>query len=362
MYFKTSGGFICNSAYFAQMQPQGSFKELIPAFSQKLSAIIAANLVIEDYCKRYLEHLLLHQGYYLTIYAHVLDEAMKHMKQLPSQVNLVDFGAGNGLLGMFAKFCGFQKVFLCDVDADFIKAAEVLSKSTNIIIDGFITGDLETLQHVLQNEKVDVMAGTDVIEHIYNLDDFFAGVKSMNENMVTVFTTASNPQNFIKVKKLKKLQVSDETVGGDPADFVLAGAEKHEAFALMREKIIVAAFPAMAIGTAKQLAILTRGLKENDIVAAVRQYLHSKQLPVIQAIGTNTCHPITGSWTERILPIAAYKNIYEKQGFVLQVHNGFYNAYSRGARKYFNFFMNFLVRLTGKIAAPFITLVGYKYR
>ena len=343
------------------MQSQGSFKTFIPAFSAKLSVIISDNVAIDDYCKRYLDHLLLHSKYYLTIYAQVLDKAMQHADKPTGELSLVDFGAGNGLLGIFAKYCGFKKVFLCDVDADFIKAAKVLSDALTISIDGFITGDIDELQDVLQHETIDVMVGTDVIEHIYNLDDFFANVKEMNNKMVTVFTTASNPGNFIKVRKLKKLQVKDECEGGDPGDFVLAGSEKHEAFFVMREKIILTAFPQIPSATAKQLAALTRGLKKTDILLAVDHYIATSELPVGKAIATNTCHPITGSWTERILPIAVYRSIYTKHHFVLEVHNGFYNDYSKGTKKYFNFFMNFLVRLTGKIAAPFITLIGYKH-
>ena len=357
-----SGGFLCYCDYFAMMQSQGSCKTFIPAFSARLSTIISADLSIQDYCKRYLDHLLFHSQYYLTIYADVLDKTRQYADKPASQVSLADFGAGNGLLGIFAKFCGFKKVFLCDVDADFIEAAQVVAGILNISIDGFTTGDIDKLQVVLKNETIDAMVGTDVVEHIYNLDDFFAGVKAMNNNMVTVFTTASNPDNFIKVRKLKKFQVKDEWVGGDPGDFVLAGSQKHEAFLVMREKIITSSFPEITAAEIKQLAMLTKGLKQEDILHVVKSYLTTGLLPVIKTDSTNTCHPITGSWTERILPIDSYRKIYAKQFFALEVHNGFYNAYSAGSKKYLNFIMNFLVTLTGRIAAPFITLIGFKLK
>ncbi len=360
LFFKKSAGFLFDFNYFTRMQSQGSFKIFIPAFAAKLSVIISNDLIIDDYCKRYLDHLLLHSKYYLTIYAQVLDKAMQHAEKPTYEINLVDFGAGNGLLGIFAKYCGFKKVFLCDSDADFVKAAEVMGDALSIFIDGMITGDIDQLKNIVQNETIDIIVGTDVIEHIYNLDDFFEGVRKINNRMVTVFTTASNPSNFLKVRKLKKLQVKDEYEGGDPTDFVLAGSKKHEAFIVMREKIILTAFPLIPSATLKQLAALTRGSKKTDILLAVEHYLASGKMPVNKGITSNTCNPITGSWTERILPIAIYNNIYTKNHFDMEVHNGFYNAYSKGNKKYFNLCMNFLVRLTGKIIAPYITLIGYK--
>jgi 2-polyprenyl-3-methyl-5-hydroxy-6-metoxy-1,4-benzoquinol methylase len=355
----TGEGFLCYSAYFAIMQPQGSFKKYIPSFAAKLSDINPDVLPMSDYCKRYLYHLLTHRFYYLAIYTHVLDNIIDPFGKTAGQLNLVDYGAGNGLLGMFAKYCGFKKVFICDVDADFVQASQIVSRQLQISIDGFINGDIDKLQDAVKGQTIDVMAGTDVIEHIYNLDDFFASVQAINKKMVTVFTTASNPDNFIKTRQLKKLQLKDELQGSNPEDFLLAGAEKHEAFIVMREKIIAQYFPGLTKADLMQLSSQTRGLKKEDILTAVQHFLNTGELPVAEG-NFNTCNPLTGSWTERILSIKEYKNIYTEHGFSLILKNGFYNSYSPGFKKYLNRALNFLVKLTGKNAAAFITLVGYK--
>lgn len=359
MYLITGEGFLCYSAYFAIMQPQGSFKKFIPAFAAKLSEINPDVLPMSDYCKRYLHHLLTHRFYYLAIYTHVLDNIIYPIGKNAGQLNLVDYGAGNGLLGMFAKYGGFKKVFICDVDDDFVQASQIVSRQLQISIDGFINGDIDILQDSVDGQNIDVIAGTDVIEHIYNLDDFFASVQAINKKMVTVFTTASNPDNFIKTRQLKKLQLKDELQGSSPEDFVLAGADKHEAFIVIREKIIAQYFPVLTKATLTQLARQTRGLKKEAILTAVQHFLITGEQPV-SAGNFNTCNPLTGSWTERILSIKEYKNIYSTHGFNLVLKNGFYNSYTPGLKKYLNRSLNFLVKLTGKNAAAFITLIGYK--
>jgi hypothetical protein len=83
-------------------------------------------------------------------------------------------------------------------------------------------------------------------------------------------------------------------------------------------------------------------------------------MPQPDTTSVNTCNPFNGSWTERILSISAYKKIYAQQGFSIEIYNGFYNQHNTGIKKYVNVLGNAMVKLTGKYAAPFIGIVGYK--
>ncbi len=346
--------------YFAGMRSAEAFKQFIIPFSQKLLALDVGCLPMSTYNKRYLQHLVDHHLYYLEIYASVLEQLRQHISKVPGEIHLADFGAGNGLLGLFAKFAGFKKVWLCDMDADFVNASKVLAGALNIKLDGFVTGNVDTFQSALLTEQLDAVVGTDVIEHIYNLEHFFASIASMNADMVTVFTTASNPDNFMKCRKLKKLQLQDELLGSAPEDSLLAGAEKTEAFIESRKKIIGEQFPKLSETELFKLSKATRGLIVADIIKATHAYLRTGQMPQPDASSANTCNPFNGSWTERILSINAYKKIYNAQGFALALHNGYYNPHSNGLKIYINFASNIMVKLTGKYAAPFISLVGYK--
>ncbi len=341
-------------------QSPAVFKNNISVFASKLLEINSGELLMSDYSKRYLTHLITHRNYYLCIYAHVLENVLKQSEKGAEEICLVDYGAGNGMLGIFAKFCGFKKVCICDIDADFILASKLLANELNILVDEFITGDIKLLQASLLEQTVDAIAGTDVIEHIYNLDNYFSIVKQINPDMVTVFTTASNPDNFIKTKQLRKLQIKDELEGSEPGDFVLAGAEKHEAFLTIRQKIIETNFSHLSKDNILLLAKATRGLYKPDIIIAVQNFIGKGILLNPDEQDLNTCNPITGSWTERILSIELYRVMYKKNGFSLSIKNGFYNSSADGMKKYLNTILNLAIRIFGKKIAPFITLVGYR--
>lgn len=339
------------------MASSQSFYNYINGFEKQIEKIQIDQLSCSPYAKRYLTHLLQNSTYYLSIYAHVLDKAVENAIVPVSQMILLDYGAGNGLLGMFAKYVGFEKVFLCDIDPDFVAASQELSIVLELPISGFVTGDLKAFIHQHPAVKPAVMVGTDVIEHIYDLKVFFADLQHMNPQIISVFTTASNPDNPVKSAMLKRLQIKDENEGGDPSDFALAGAEKHEAFVKIRKQIIQTAFPELAKNTVEQLALATRGLYQPDIIQAVNLFLKEGTLPVLPT-GQNTCHPYTGSFTERIISIDGYQKVYSEAGFELQVFNGFYNAQTKGIKKIINRILNMFVKILGRKIAPFITLKG----
>lgn len=342
------------------MQSAGDFQKFIDPFSQKLSQLNVASLPMSDYCKRYLQYLLSNQFYFLEIYATVLSQLMQHSHKVPGEMNLADYGSGNGLLGIFAKFAGFKKVWLCDMDAEFMNASKILAGELQLELDGYVTGTAATLQTAVGGNHLDAVVGTDVIEHIYSLEDFLATIANINPAMLTVFTTASNPDNFIKCRQLKKMQLQDELIGSNPGDAVLAGAESTEAFLLSRQKIIAEKFPSLPESDLLSLSKATRGLIKNDIIAATNEFLQTGKMPQADDDSVNTCNPFNGSWTERILSINAYHKIYNRAGFEIEVQNGFYNRHGKSLKKYVNFFRNEMVKLTGKYAAPFISIVGYK--
>ena len=337
-----------------------SCKTRIHSFASLLNTIEVAGLNCSAYSKRYLHHLLTHKYYYLAIYAHVLDNALEKAGKPVQELSLLDFGSGNGLLGMFAKHCGFHKVFLCDISAGFVKASAVTARHLGIEMDAFITGELKEVRKELPLTPINIIAGTDVIEHIYDPDIFFADIQQMNPHMVSIFTTASNPDNYFKVRHLKKLQVKDELVGGDPEDFALAGEEKHSSYLDIRKGIIQDNFPEISTREIQELAINSRGLRKTDIISFVNYYLTNQVLLSTPPDDTNTCHPETGSWSERILPIAFYQDLYKKYQFELQIKNGFYNSFDGGIKSPLNYFRNLLIKILGKKTAPFITLIGFK--
>jgi hypothetical protein len=264
------------------------------------------------------------------------------------------------LLGIFAKHCGFKSVFLNDIDEKFVTASRNLAMQMNVSIDGYIPGDIHAVLSFFKNELPIAIIGTDVIEHIYSLEDFFSTIKKINPSIVSVFTTASNPKNYFKIRQLKKLQIKDEYEGGTPDDFILFGESALEPFFKTRQRIIHAQLESTDEATILKLAKATRGMNEEDILAATKSYKINGTIPLTLLHPTNTCNPVNGSWTERILKIEEYYSIYNSNEMKLELYNGFYDAYKDGLKKIINKLLNIAVRCFGSPFAPYIIFVGTK--
>src|SRR6478672_9571592 len=103
------------------------FQQYIPSFSQKLQSIQIENLPIKGYPAEYLQLLITQRTYFLHIYAQVFEYIIQHSTKLKEEIVLLDYGAGNGLLGMFAKHCGFKTVYSIDINESFVQTAQLLN-------------------------------------------------------------------------------------------------------------------------------------------------------------------------------------------------------------------------------------------
>lgn len=338
------------------------FTKYIHPFAGLLENIQVDELDLEAYPSTYLQQLLGHKTYYLHIYAEVLKLAIENAGISKEAITLIDYGCGNGLLGLFAKFCGCKAVYLNDNTSSFLQAARLLGEKLNIEIDDFIPGEIEEVVARFNTQhKPHAIVATDVIEHIYNLEAFFAGVAKLNSKMVSVFTTASVTENYFKSKQLQKLQYKDEHLGSNALHANARDAFAGMPFKEIRRKLISSSAAGLTAENIETLTTATRGLNKHDIMKAVEEFRISKKLPLPPPHATNTCDPITGSWTERLLTAQEYRQLYAQQDFELDVYNGFYNQWNGGLKSGLLKVANSLLGgLPGSInyVSPFIFLVG----
>jgi len=338
-----------------------SFKKNIPAFAALLEKINVSAVTQDVYAADYLQELLSHKEHYLHIYALTLDEVFTASDKLPGDVTLLDFGAGNGLLALFAKFCGVREVHASDMNAAFLLSAQQLSSILNIALDGWIMGNEDALLKHFTSSTPDIIIGTDVIEHIYDLDHFLTVLHTLNPVAYTAFTTASVAENPFKSARLKKLQRKDELEGSNALHSIDGNQYSGLPFLETRRKMIAARYPSMPFDIVTLHARNTRGLREDDIYKVVDEAKKAMQLTKPIKHPTNTCDPVTGSWTERLLSIDEYRELYDKHGYHLQVTNGFYNNFEHGFGTIIKSIMNGVIKLLGKrgiVIAPFICLTG----
>lgn len=331
------------------------FENHIGPFKERLKSIRLDLLPEHPYSRQYLQRLLRHQDYYLSIYAKAFNLACSKSNIPVAETCLLDYGSGNGLLGLFAKFSGFGEVVLLDHDREFMEGAMALAKQLHIDISAGITGDINDCGPFRPN----IIIGTDVIEHVYNPSLFFQAIRQLNPEMVTVFSTSSNPENPMQRRKLEALQRKDEYVGLSDAEAARTGDRPHPPYLRMRESMIRSMAPQLTVPDIRILAELTRGMRKDDISEAVSLFLQDGSLPATPSHPYNTCHPGTGSWTERLLSLEEYTGIYKSSGFQLECLPGFYDSSKAFPLGSMNAVRNLGVNAMGLRFAPFIYLLGY---
>lgn len=334
-------------------------------FLQRLYSLDQKDISFAGYSKEYLSYLIKYKEHYVSIYQQIIEIVLKNAESQLSDIVFVDFGTGNGLLAMFARLLPFHRVVAIDLDKEFVAAA---GETANLLsIDGieFIHGGEDCLTQFETDGKKVVIVGTDVIEHIYDLTVFFKSLIKIPNLILTIFTTASNPANPSIVKSLMTLQRKEELTGGDSADRALFGYA-HKSFLELRKEIISDLRPSMEVKLIDQLAKLSRGLKKDDIEKLLLVYEKNGVLPKEISHPTNTCHPYTGSWSERLIDLEDYEKLYDSNGLKFIVINGFYDSHKGGflrrvVIRLLNYAMG-IIPASGRKVAPFIFLIGVKKR
>lgn len=342
------------------MQKVGQINDYhLRAFAKTIEHLDTSMLTIDSYPYFYLKHLLQHKKYYLEVYRTVLNHLLKNSPKKKEEMVVIDYGSGNGLLGFFAKFCGFGKVISIDSSEEFCASQHAISKTNNLKIDEIHCGDIESFCKT-SDTVPDAVAGTDVIEHIYDLDKFFKILSSLNRHLITVFTTASNDRNWLKKRKLMQIQKEDEWKGS-----IQPGALKKDApFREIRRRIIKDIVGGERSNEIDTLVSHTRGLNKADIERYCNNYMGGNELPSTIQHPTNTCDPITGSWTERLLSYREYHDIYEKNYFRLSIENGYYNVHQSFPKGSFLRVLNYMIKnfeKFGNFISPLVILVGIRF-
>ena len=332
-------------------------------FLAKLESLNENEIHFTGYAKDYLLYLIKYRLHYLSIYQSIFQIISENTNADIEDMVFVDFGAGNGLMAMFARLMPFHRVLAIDLDQEFIEAASITAGLLSIEGIEFIHGGEDRLLQLETENKKVVIAGTDVIEHIYDLSVFFKMVVQIPHLLLTVFTTASNPQNPRIVKKLMDLQRREELIGGDSEDRALFGYA-HKSFLELRKEIILNFRSFMDRELVHTIARISRGLRKDDIEKLILDYEKKGVLPQEISHPTNTCHPYTGSWSERLIELEDYRILYSAYGLKLFVSNGFYDSQKGEVlRRLIMRFLNWFIRLMpvqGRKISPFIILTGVK--
>lgn len=322
-------------------------------------------LAISEYSKKYWNDNLRKLKYVMRCNSFLLANAcFKSGKQL-SEITLIDNGGGTGSISILAKAAGIGNVLYNDIYDVSCDDAKVVASSISLAANDYICGDSDSLVTYFKSRKIncDCIVSRNVIEHIYNLENYFRDIAEYSErNLVVCLATTANIKNPLVNLYTRNIQKTAELKGTKGK--WQKERDSNSSFIEIRKKIIKENFEKIEDEKIVLYAQATRGMMVQDIIEFVKNHELTRGVPSLPIDPTNTCDPITGNRTENLLPSSTYKKLLEKNGFEFELKAGFYNV--NYAQKVLNLItpcINLVIKklpFTSIFLAPFILIVGVK--
>jgi len=329
----------------------------------KLRGFNVNSLVISDYNKKYFGDKLRSLKAVLQLNSYILAWSLAKAGIPLNEFVFLDYGGGSGMLSLLAKELGIGTVIYNDIYDVSCEDAKVIGGAVGNQADYYVHGDIDDVLRFLKENCIscDAIASYDVIEHIYKIEEFLGKLGLLSDGRMSV-VLASGANNFnplIRNKSIKK-QLEVEFEGREKK----WGHKKRDClrpYLKVREEIILKYSSNLTKEEVKQLAKLTRGLIESDIIKHVDKYLEIGEFPVEPGHPTNTCDPHTGNWMECLMDPGKLKGILSGKGFEVKILAGYYGHSRSIFKRLIVRLLNTAIKLLGKkqlLIAPFFTLYG----
>lgn len=315
---------------------------------QKLLQLDVEALDIPYYCKEYFKGSHFRRlAFSIQTSAALLYRAIRLSGKSPESITVMDYGAGVGTLYTLAKMIGCGKVIYNDHLADWQFSARSIADAIGVTVDSYIVGDIgPTLETLHRNQiSCDLILSRNVIEHIYQLDSFYAIVARMQPNAILFQSTTANAAN-----------------PGARIQHWLLHKRWENVYRPKRAKMIATTFPELQNAEVQELARLTKGLAWSEIEHRVKEYRSNRVLPVPVSCGSNTCDPENGVWAEHMLSFQEHRNLMRSGKYTARFAPGFWDThYSSALKNSISRLLNFLIGLnhyTGLILGSFVYIVA----
>lgn len=334
----------------------------------KLRSIDPSNLPISEYNQRYLGgHVTSQDALLLNLkkYTFILSWALAGTNKELEKLTFMDYGGGHGMLSFLAKQSGIGVVIHNDIYPVSCQDAETVSKHLSVPLDHYIPGDINDVISYFEDNSIycDVIANYDVIEHIYDINEFLLKLSEIPTAGLSIFlASAANERNPIIGNALRRQHIAFETrdreyrKGRKPTD-------TNKALLELRRDIVRDYAPQLKDEEVNCLAKLTRGLIKNDIEESVQVYLDTSVLPQPPDHPTNTCDPFTGNWFEHLMDPYKLSRTLDVYGFVSTVRCGYYDSPRNTIKRSIKHVLNFIIRQTGPFGlyfAPYYAIHAIK--
>jgi 2-polyprenyl-3-methyl-5-hydroxy-6-metoxy-1,4-benzoquinol methylase len=282
--------------------------------------------------------------------AHIIYDAVKKSGKPVREIQFIDYGAGLGTLFMLAGMMGFKRIVYNDYLPDWQQTAQSICETLNIKMDGYVTGDIDSvMQHAAANGlQYDIIASRNVIEHIYNLPQFYTAIFRHNPKAVTYSTTTANYHN--PAMNCYHIYIHQQT--------------EKKYYRRQRSEEIKKLQPLFTGNQLAELTAKTRGKGQQDFIDAVNNISSNNPIKKDKSLRSNTCDCITGVWIEHLLTKKEHGDIIEAAGFKMQYTAGYWDThYASGIKNKMAGIFNKIIALLGKengiVLSPFVNVVAY---
>ncbi|MDP2654479.1 MAG: class I SAM-dependent methyltransferase [Candidatus Omnitrophota bacterium] len=336
----------------------------------KILGLDIQNLPISDYNKSYFSKTRQELSVHLHIHAFLLSLALAQHPHEPQDISILDYGGGWGMLSLLAKELGIGRVVYNDIYEISCADAKVIADAIGKPADQYVAGDIRALIDFFQTHRMpcNAVISNNVIEHIYDIDDFLKKIPLVsNDGLTVVLATDANVYNPLKkwilMKKQRTIENQDR-VGG----YGWKERDSLKSYLKARREMIAQhlADKGVALGDQEisRLAQVTRGKRGDDIKKCVDAYLRTSEFPGAPDHPTNTCDPYTGNWAEHLMDPFMLAGTLEADGFETKVvcgsHGPYKNFAIRQVDNMLNILMGVLPARIGLMAARYFVLYGHR--
>jgi len=323
---------------------------------------------ISEYNQKYLSDQLDNPVGTLQRYTHLLALSLDkdYLSPLDKFV-FVDYGGGSGILALLAKELGIGRVIYNDIYDVSCNDMKVLSRNMNINIDDYVCGDIDELISYFKKKQIliNAISSHDVIEHIYDVEDYLKKLRLVsNTSFRIVFSSTANSQNPLIERKLKKIHKRCEYRDR----YKVKGHKKRDSlknYFDLRKEIIKNYSDFLTEEVIDNIAVITRGLRKQDIEKCVDEYIKSGKIHYKSDHPTNTCDPITGNWAEHIMSTNYLKKILQDEGFFVRILSGYWQYSDHRIKLIIKNILNMCIKLLGGkglfIAPAYIISADYNH-
>lgn len=319
---------------------------------RKLAKLDISDTDIDEFGKHYFNS---HHGgnrlfFSVQSSADIIYNAVKKSNKEIPELTFIDYGAGLGTLFLLAGTIGFKQVYFNDYFPQWAGYAGIICDKLEIKITGFITGDIDAvIDHSKKNNIfIDIVASRNVVEHIYDLRNFYTKLHQSGVTGICYATTTANYHNI--AMRLKHYRYHYK-------------AEKAT-YKKQREDYIKELVPGINPNDLQQLVKYTRGRAFADLTNTIDMYYSKRPIPAVEFLGTNTCDCRTGVWAEHLITRKNYLDIIQNAGFTAEYTAGFWDTnYKYAVVNLLTDLLNRIIKISGPKGywfAPFVNVVAVK--